>query len=148
MKMPHSHTWTASIHLQFTTSNWQLQPPKSKLCYDQWSVGQSVLVWSVHLRPKTRLVLLSHSCGFFDVGRPLWQEDRSFVYNCCWSSPAQSYLCPIISSDHFASWVLIQFLWWPLFCLLLTWRKWAQSWSAEILFWLLWTCRSEMKWLH
>jgi hypothetical protein len=32
---------------------------------------------------------------------------------------------PINSSSHFASWVLIQFLWWSLFWLLLTWPHWA-----------------------
>jgi hypothetical protein len=26
----------------------------------------------------------SDSCGFVDVGRPLSQEDRSVIYNCCW----------------------------------------------------------------
>jgi hypothetical protein len=31
-------------------------------------------------------------CGFVDVGLSLWQEDRSVVYNCWWSSPAQSFL--------------------------------------------------------
>jgi hypothetical protein len=25
-----------------------------------------------------------------DVGRPLWREDGSVIYNCCWSSPTQS----------------------------------------------------------
>jgi hypothetical protein len=42
------------------------------------------------------------SCRFVDVGRPLWKKDGSVVYNCCWSSSAQSYsgprpagLCPI-----------------------------------------------------
>jgi hypothetical protein len=29
---------------------------------------------------------------FVDVGCPLWREDWSVVYNCCWSSPAQSFL--------------------------------------------------------
>jgi hypothetical protein len=24
------------------------------------------------------------SCGYIDVGRPPWREDRSVVYNCCW----------------------------------------------------------------
>jgi hypothetical protein len=27
-------------------------------------------------------------------GRPLWQEDGSMVYSCCWASPAQSLLSP------------------------------------------------------
>jgi hypothetical protein len=63
---------------------------KSKLCYDRRSVGQSVLVSSIHLGPKTRFLLLSDSCGFVDVGRFPWREDASVVYNCCWPSPAQS----------------------------------------------------------
>jgi hypothetical protein len=25
---------------------------------------------------------------------PLWREDRSVIYNCCWSSPAQSFSSP------------------------------------------------------
>jgi hypothetical protein len=43
---------------------------KSKLCYGRRSVGQSVWVSSPHLGPKTRF-LMSGSCGFVDVGRPL-----------------------------------------------------------------------------
>jgi hypothetical protein len=39
----------------------------------------------------TRFLLLSDSCGFVDVGCPLWPEGRSVVYNCCRSSPAQSF---------------------------------------------------------
>jgi hypothetical protein len=34
--------------------------------------------------PKTRFLLLSDSCGFVDVARTLWREDRSVVHNCCW----------------------------------------------------------------
>jgi hypothetical protein len=84
---------------------------KSMLCYDWRSVGQSVLVWSTHLGPKTRFLLLSHSYGFIHVGCPVWREDWSVVYNCCWPQPAQSYLTPLNASSHFAFWVLIQFLW-------------------------------------
>jgi hypothetical protein len=29
-----------------------------------------------------------------DVGRSLWREDGSVVYNCCWPSPAQSFSSP------------------------------------------------------
>jgi hypothetical protein len=67
---------------------------KSKLCYDRPSVGQSVLVSSTHLGHKTRFLLLSDSCRFVDVGRSLWWENGSAVYNCCWSSPPQSFLGP------------------------------------------------------
>jgi hypothetical protein len=31
----------------------------------------------------TRFLLLSDQCGFVDMGRPLWREDGSIVYNCC-----------------------------------------------------------------
>jgi hypothetical protein len=60
------------------------------------SVDQSVLVSSPHLGPKTKFLLLSDSCGFAVVRRPLWRENGSVVYNCCWSSPAHSFsdMCP------------------------------------------------------
>jgi hypothetical protein len=44
--------------------------------------------------PKTRFLLPSDSCDFVDVGRPLWWENGYNVYNCCWSSPAQSFSGP------------------------------------------------------
>jgi hypothetical protein len=65
------------------------------LCYDRRSVDQSVLESSTHLGLTTRSLLLSDSCVFVDVGRSLWREDGSVLYNCCWSSPAQSFSCPI-----------------------------------------------------
>jgi hypothetical protein len=39
----------------------------------------------------TRFLLLSDSCWFVDVGRCLWREDGSLVYNCCWPLSAQSF---------------------------------------------------------
>jgi hypothetical protein len=51
-------------------------------------------VSSSHLGITTRLLLLSDSFWFVDVGRSLWRENGSVVYNCCWSSPAQSFLGP------------------------------------------------------
>jgi hypothetical protein len=39
-------------------------------------------------------IFIAVSCGCVDVGRSLWQENGSAVYNCCWSSPAQSFFCP------------------------------------------------------
>jgi hypothetical protein len=65
---------------------------KSKSCCDWRSVDQSLLVSSTHLGLMARFLLLSDSRGFVDVERSLWREDRSVVYNCCWSSPAQSFL--------------------------------------------------------
>jgi hypothetical protein len=70
-----SFTFSADSHLK----------SKSMLCYDRRSIGQSVLVSSYHLRPKTRFLLLRH---------PLWREDGSVVYSCCWSSPEQSFSGP------------------------------------------------------
>jgi hypothetical protein len=31
------------------------------------------------------------SYGFVDMGRPLWREVGSVVFNCCWASPAKSF---------------------------------------------------------
>jgi hypothetical protein len=39
-------------------------------------------------------IFITVSCGFVDVGRSLKQENGSAIYNCCWSSPAQSFLGP------------------------------------------------------
>jgi hypothetical protein len=64
------------------------------ICYDRRSVSQSVWVSSKYMGPKTKLLLLSESCGLVDVGHPLCREDGSAVYNCCWPSPAQSYSSP------------------------------------------------------
>jgi hypothetical protein len=41
-----------------------------------------------------RFLLLSDISGVVDVGRPLWREDGSVVYNCCWASPAQPFSGP------------------------------------------------------
>jgi hypothetical protein len=46
---------------------------------------------NTHLGLMTRFLSLSDSCGFVDVGRSLWQEARSVIYNCCWLSPVQSF---------------------------------------------------------
>jgi hypothetical protein len=67
---------------------------KGMLCYDWRSVGQSVLVSSTHLEPKTKFLLPSDCWGFVDAGHLLWREDGSVVYSYRWSSPAQSFLGP------------------------------------------------------
>jgi hypothetical protein len=72
----------------------ELIKSKSELCYDRRSAGQSVLEQSTHLGLTTRSWLLSDSCGFVDLGRPLWREDGSVVCNCYWPSPAQSFSGP------------------------------------------------------
>jgi hypothetical protein len=35
--------------------------------------------------------LSSESCWFLTTGRPLWWEDRSVIYSCCFASPAQLF---------------------------------------------------------
>jgi hypothetical protein len=47
-----------------------------------------------HLRPKTKFLLLSDICGFVHVGRLLWREGGSVVYNFCWTSQGQSFSGP------------------------------------------------------
>jgi hypothetical protein len=125
---------------------------ESKLCYDWLSVSKSVLMSSPirDLRPDFCY------CQFqvYWCGAPSLTKGQVCRLNCCWFSPTQSYLLCINSSDHFASGVLIQFLWWPLFCLLLSRPHWALSWSAEIPLRLLWTyvqrrtvCIRSLNWL-
>jgi hypothetical protein len=45
-----------------------------------------------HLGLTTSFSLLSGTCGLVDVGRSLRRDSESAVYNCCWYSPAQSFL--------------------------------------------------------
>jgi hypothetical protein len=81
-------TRKATVQVFVPTFTW------SELCYDRRSAGKSVLVSSTHLRLKTGFLFLSDSCGFVDVGRPLWREDGPVAYNCCWTSPARLISSP------------------------------------------------------
>jgi hypothetical protein len=65
----------------------------SELYYDRRSVGQSVLISSPHLGRMTRFLLLSDTCGFVNMGRPLWREDGCLL-QLLLSSPAQSFSGP------------------------------------------------------
>jgi hypothetical protein len=82
----------------FTILNFVYTPvetkSKSKLYYDRRSAGHSVLEQSTHLGLTIRSWLLSDSCGFVGLGRPLWLEDGSVVCNCYWPSPTQSFSGP------------------------------------------------------
>jgi hypothetical protein len=85
---------SAGYHL--TTNSW-LDRTKfkiQKLYYDRRSFGQSVLMSSPIWGPMTRFLLLSGSYGFVDMGRPLWRENGSDVYNCCWPSPVHTFSGP------------------------------------------------------
>jgi hypothetical protein len=61
---------------------------KVKVMLRPRSVGPIYLSVKPHLGPMTRFLLLPDNFGFVDVGRPLWREDGSVVYKCCWTSPA------------------------------------------------------------
>jgi hypothetical protein len=94
------HVTTCSLvdcYQHFGGSWWltlQVKQDKVQVRYDRRLVGQSIFVARTHLRPETRLLLLSHGYEFLHVVRCLWWEDRCVVHNYCWSSPAQSFLGP------------------------------------------------------
>jgi hypothetical protein len=74
----------------------QVMSTQVKLYYSRWSVAQSILVSGTHFRPATNffsffLWLFLDSYGFIDVGRPLWREVESVVFNFCWASPMQTF---------------------------------------------------------
>jgi hypothetical protein len=69
------------LSVRLRTQGMTYTSSQSMLCYDRLSVGQSVLVSSTHLGLTTRFLLLSDSCGFVNLGRPLWREYGSIVYN-------------------------------------------------------------------
>jgi hypothetical protein len=67
------------FELAFTRVSLLQAKSKSKLCYDRWSVGQSVLVSSPHVGLTTRFLLLSDSCGFCWCGAFSLTRERA----CC-----------------------------------------------------------------
>jgi hypothetical protein len=80
-----SQSWPVASFLRLTHNKGQIQ---SYVTTDGQS-GSQAPIWG--LGPN---FYLSDSCGFVDVGRPLWREDGSVVCNCCWASPAQSFSGP------------------------------------------------------
>jgi hypothetical protein len=53
------------------------------------TVSQPIYLNVNHLSVAKDQIFITASCGFVDIGRPLWREDGS-VHNCCWSPPAES----------------------------------------------------------
>jgi hypothetical protein len=81
---------TALSNCRLKTNSVPVQPSKLLLAL--------VSVSSQHLGPKNRFLLLPGSCGFVDLGRPLWREDGSVVYSCCQRSDSRvrvprCYIC-------------------------------------------------------
>jgi hypothetical protein len=65
------------------------------LCNWRFIADQFVLATSP-LRPKIIILIFQlNTCGIGRYVAPLWREDGSVVYCCCWSSPAQSFSGPI-----------------------------------------------------
>jgi hypothetical protein len=90
-----SHTVTdgQSISKSWYRTPFTILESGSYIMIDGQSTGLS-LEYSTHLELKTRFLLLSDSCGFVELGRSLWREDGSVIFNFCWPSPAQSFSGP------------------------------------------------------
>jgi hypothetical protein len=63
------------------------------------TVSQSILVSSPMWGPR-QVFCYCHTCRFIDVGRPLWREDGSAIYSCCWLLPVQPFLDLEYSGTH------------------------------------------------
>jgi hypothetical protein len=79
---------------QLTHSPAHCNKSKPKLHYNQRTIGQCVLVSSIHLGPDTTFLLLPDSCRCTDVGHLPWIKNWPVVYNCCWPLPVQSLSSP------------------------------------------------------
>jgi hypothetical protein len=79
-------TWLTWFLPRLTLSIAVCQLP---LLSQRLTVSQSVsLGVEPHLGLITRYLLLFDNYGLVFVGRPLWREDGSVFYICCWPSPA------------------------------------------------------------
>jgi hypothetical protein len=109
-----------------SNSSQRLNPSKSisKLIWDRWSVGQCILMLRTHPRRKTNtFITVKTVSGLFDVRTGL-----SFTVAA--GLRQRSHLPLLNSSGHFASWVLVHFLWWPLLSLLMTRPHLVLLWYA------------------
>jgi hypothetical protein len=118
--------WTVKVKVKVT-----LRPTVSQPVFQ--SVSMSSPIWN--RRPD---LLTVSQLSFCRCGASSLKRGRV-----CHLSRPYYFERPTNYSSHFASRVLIQFLWFPKFCLLLTLPHWALSWSAEIPLRLLRKFRSE-----
>jgi hypothetical protein len=65
-------------------------PCRVKSCVTTY-VQSASLSWN---KAPTWCLRTVRELGFVDVGRSLWREDGSVIYNCCWSSSAHSFSGP------------------------------------------------------
>jgi hypothetical protein len=68
--------------------------PKSNSVMLRPMVSRPVCVDVKHPPAAQHQIFITVSCEFLDVGRYLWREDGSAVYNCCWPSPGRQFSDP------------------------------------------------------
>jgi hypothetical protein len=78
----------------FTVSATDLDSSQSYIATDSRSVSQYVLVSSPIWGPWPDNYNLCDSYSLVLVGRPLWREDGSVFFMCCWPLPAQFFSGP------------------------------------------------------
>jgi hypothetical protein len=64
-------------------------PPTPQFTYHMWILPTFLLTDSRPVFFFNRILAI-----IMFMQRPLWREDGSVVYNCCWPSPAQAFLGP------------------------------------------------------
>jgi hypothetical protein len=67
---------------------------ESELLYDWRFTGTLFVLETSPLRLTISNFFQLNTWGHSPYVHPLWREDRSVVYNCCWPSPAQSFSGP------------------------------------------------------
>jgi hypothetical protein len=86
-------------HLRITKNKWRMKNhfrgrERELLCDWRYTVNRFVLAPSP-LRLTARIFFLNLTpAAIVLIWHPLWREDGSVIYNCCWSSPAHLFSGP------------------------------------------------------